>query len=39
MEVFVLAILFIVIVAFLYSLWNVEIKEEKKEIDNLFHKY
>jgi hypothetical protein len=36
MEVLVLAILFIVIVAFLYSLWNVEIKEEKKEIKDLY---
>ena len=38
MEALVLSILFIVIVA-LYSLWNVEIKEQKKEVNNLFHKY
>ena len=37
METLILSILFIVIVAFCYSLWDFAIKEEKKEINNLFH--
>jgi hypothetical protein len=36
MEELVLSILFIVITAFCYSLWKTAIKEEKKEIKDLF---
>jgi hypothetical protein len=36
MEAMVLSVLFIVIVAFLYSLWSIDIKEEKKEMGKYF---
>lgn len=36
METIVLAIVFIVIVVFCYSLWKVAVKEEKKDISKLF---
>jgi hypothetical protein len=37
METVLLSVVFVVIVAFCYSLWKAAIKEEKKEIGNLFH--
>jgi len=36
METIVLSIMFVVIVAFCYTLWKSAVKEEKKEISNLF---
>jgi len=36
MEIIVLSILFLVIVGFCYTLWKTTLKEEKKEISNLF---
>jgi hypothetical protein len=36
MESIILSIIFVVIVAFCYSLWKLAVKEEKKEINSLF---
>jgi hypothetical protein len=36
MESIILSIIFVVIVAFCYTLWKLAVKEEKKEISNLF---
>lgn len=37
MEVIVLSIMFVVIVAFCYTLWKSAINEERKEVKRLFH--
>jgi heme/copper-type cytochrome/quinol oxidase subunit 2 len=37
METVLLSIVFVVIVAFCYSLWKAVINEEKKETGKLFH--
>jgi heme/copper-type cytochrome/quinol oxidase subunit 2 len=37
METVILFIVFVVIIAFCYSLWKLAVNEEKKEISNMFH--
>jgi regulatory protein YycH of two-component signal transduction system YycFG len=37
METIILTVLFVVIIAFCYSLWKAAVNEEKKEIKKLFH--
>lgn len=37
METLILSVVFVVIIAFCYSLWKIAVKEERKEISKLFN--